>query len=154
MHQQHLTGSEQRKDTHRRPPRLRNEHLRLIRQGVRRIHILSLEELRRPGRRLVNAHIREPRVHVRHPVVHGLQHRRAEVTPRVCCADGNRLRQVERGEHVARVGNIGEQQLCTLCADGPIGVVTAAVGSEVAINRVSICASYKYACVEVQRVNK
>ena len=119
--------------TYRRPPRLGNEHLRLVRQPRGKLDVVVLEELPRPPRRLVDRHVREPRVHIRHAVVHVLQNRRAEVAAGVGVAHGDVV--AELLEPRPGIGDVGQQQLRALLANRAVGLVAAAVGIEPAINR-------------------
>ena len=56
----------QRTSTHRRPPGLRDVHLRRIIDLVRYADIVGLEELPGPCRGVIDADVAEPGVHVGH----------------------------------------------------------------------------------------
>lgn len=117
------------KKTHRRPPRLRNIHLRRIPQALRKLHIILLEKLPSPPRALLHAHIREPRMNVRHPVVHRREHLVVEVRPRVRVSDRDGHVQREVADRRDRVLDVREQDLSALVADVAVRVGAAAVGA-------------------------
>ena len=78
-----------------RPARLRDVHRGVVRELRGGLHVGLLEELVHPARGLVDRHIREPRVDVRHAVVDRGEHLVIEVRACVRRPDRQRLAQAE-----------------------------------------------------------
>ena len=78
-------------ETDRRPTRLGDVHRRVVRERLGGSDVRLLEELVHPARGLVDRHVREPRVDVRHAVVDRREQLVVEEAPRVRRPDRQRL---------------------------------------------------------------
>ena len=140
--------------THRRPAGLANSEVRLVRELLRGSDVFLLEERVRPARRIVNRHVREPRVHVRkllgmprtvpvsqvkriaargtHSEVDVRQHLVVEVRAGVGRADGDAKAEVlDLGLHV---GDVRVEKRRALIANRRVRVVAATMCTDVAKN--------------------
>lgn len=113
----------------------------MVGQRRRRLRILLLEEFIRPGRRLVDRHVAEPRVHIGHldqdtsltaaqtsktsntyAIFNGFEHLRVEIRASIRGADRNVLWQVHRVECRDGIADVHDQHLPALVSNSAVRV--------------------------------